>query len=286
MRLVLRALTVLALASAATAQVQCGLAGVTATVSPLQAPPGVPIQVTLTNNTNTTIQLPSSCVFGSVHPNGDCSQPAIWGAFCLSVITPIAPGGSKSMTWFQDDFGGVQVPDGTYAFELRYWDSSFSVMSTCCPTVTIASDPGTPYCFGGGPAMLCPCGNDPMGLFGCVNSSGLGAKLSGTGIAQVGNDTVVLTASQCPANTPGLFFSGPTQMNLVFGDGLRCVASPVRRLGVVTTNTGGSASTPWVLSVKEGLAPGDLRHYQYWFRDVPGPCGSGFNLSNGYTIQW
>jgi hypothetical protein len=33
--------------------------------------------------------------------------------------------------------------------------------------------------------------------------------------------------------------------------------------------------------------PGDIRRYQAWFRDpFGGPCGSGFNLSNGYEIVW
>ena len=34
-----------------------------------------------------------------------------------------------------------------------------------------------------------------------------------------------------------------------------------------------------------GLAAGDVKRFQYWYRNPGGsPCGSQFNLTNGYEI--
>ena len=58
------------------------------------------------------------------------------------------------------------------------------------------------------------------------------------------------------------------------------------RLGVVTSSPAGVAESQVALSVREGLTGGELRRYQYRFRDVPGPCSHGFNTTNGLAIQW
>jgi hypothetical protein len=84
----------------------------------------------------------------------------------------------------------------------------------------------------------------------------------------------------------GLFFSGSSAVAASpFGDGLRCVNGSILRLGIVPTTAGVAASTV-SLSVQEGLLGGELRHYQFWYRNVLGPCGFGFNTTNGLSIQW
>lgn len=287
MRLRSLSLALFTLALPTSAQVPCGLPGVTVTVSPQLAQPGTPITVTLTNGSNSLIQLPSSCTYSIVYAGQGCGSNPVFGPGCLAVITPIAPGQSHAMPWNQNDQNGVQVPDGEYSIEVRYWDANFTSLTSCCANVTIGGEPGTGYCFAGGAGVPCPCGNVAGLDAGCENSSQQGARLSGSGNASVGNDSAVLSVSQCPPNTPGLFFSGPaSHPATMFGDGLRCVSGPVMRLGVIPTDAAGSAQTPWTLSVLEGLAPGDVREYQYWYRDPAGPCGGGFNLSNAYHVQW
>ncbi len=144
--------------------------------------------------------------------------------------------------------------------------------------------PGTAYCFGD---AACPCGNLGSSNTGCLTSSASGGQLAGSGVASVFNDTVVLEVAGAPASVPGVYFSGINATGgALFGDGKLCVSGPIKRLGVVFTDGSGQAQTPFSVSGTEGLSAGDLRHYQYWFRDVPGPCGSGFNTTNAYSIQW
>lgn len=146
---------------------------------------------------------------------------------------------------------------------------------------------GTAYCFGDGTGPTCPCGNLSFEESGCVNSGGLGAILSAEGEAVVGSDSLALQVAQAPATTPGLFFSAPNPSGgTLFGDGELCVSGPIVRLQVVFTDAAGGAVTTASLSVLEGLAGGELRHYQYWYRDVIGPCSQGFNTSNGLAVQW
>ena len=72
----------------------------------------------------------------------------------------------------------------------------------------------------------------------------------------------------------------------VFGDGLRCVGGGVLRLEVRCSSAGHSQTTISIAD-KGGVSAGDLRRYQYWYRDTDStPCGSGFNLTNGYELTW
>ena len=52
------------------------------------------------------------------------------------------------------------------------------------PVVVVPGDePGTPFCFGVG----CPCGNDDPNA-GCMNGTGQGALLTGSGSASISSD--------------------------------------------------------------------------------------------------
>ena len=155
------------------------------------------------------------------------------------------------------------------------------------------SGPGAGYCAGDGSGTACPCANNndgSNGAAGCANGVNTGGGLlSGSGTASVMGDTVVLTASGVQAGQPGLFFSALNAVNggagNVFGDGLRCAGGSLVRLGIVAADAGGVAtSNPGVGS---GLVGGDIRRYQYWYRNpAASPCSASFNLTNGYEITW
>lgn len=187
-------------ATAAAAQTPCGSLGVTVTISPSQPKIGDLITVTLSNPTNTTIQLPTSCVYGSVFKGDMCAGSPVFSPICLQVITPIPPNGSASTTWDQKDDFGAQVPAGSYSFSIKFFTPTGS--DGCCAAVKI-TDP-------------CP----PPTHYGAasVGSGGCTPTIAAAGLPQIGNAsfqiqlsnalggaTTGLFASALPANIPGPF---------------------------------------------------------------------------------
>jgi hypothetical protein len=176
---------------------------------------------------------------------------------------------------------------GTFSAAITGGAASFEV------SIAGPAEPGTAFCFcDSGNA---PCGNSGTAGNGCANgSSASGANLAGSGTAVIGADSLVLSGSGLVPNQPGLYFQGNNAVGggagVVFGDGIRCAGGGVIRLGVaVADGTGASSTAPFLtsISVKGGVTAGDLRHYQLWYRDPAGsPCGSLFNLTNGYSVQW
>ena len=149
-------------------------------------------------------------------------------------------------------------------------------------------------CFGDGNGAPCPCCNYGGPEEGCAHSGGQGAKLGVSGTTNP--DTLNLHATGAKANQFGLFFEGRSLLNngqgFPFGDGIRCVGVNVIRIKIVLTDGSGDAnygpgSGDPTVSSKTGAVPGDLRGYQFWYRDPGGsPCGSSFNLSNAVELVW
>jgi hypothetical protein len=147
------------------------------------------------------------------------------------------------------------------------------------------------FCFGDGSGASCPCGNaSAVGAQqGCVNSLGLGGQLRGSGAAQIGSDTLVLSASNLPSTSSALFFQGTSMSAAVFGDGLRCVAGSVLRLGTSSASGGVATYPPQGYAVSDaGYATiGTTLYYQAWYRNAVSYCtASPFNLTNGLSITW
>ncbi len=151
---------------------------------------------------------------------------------------------------------------------------------------------GTAFCVCTGSGAAPPCGNFGFLGSGCGNSAfPEGARLSGHGPASVANDELRLLAERTVPGQPGLFLQGNQALaggaGLPFGDGLRCVGGGVLRLETAAADSDGFALSTAALSAAGGVQPGDVRRYQWWYRDPVGsPCGSGFNLSNGLEVTW
>jgi hypothetical protein len=166
--------------------------------------------------------------------------------------------------------------------------TSVSVLRNCPET-------GAPYCAGDGLGTACPCANHSPagGNAGCLNSLSVGGTLRATGAKRISADTVRLQGARMP-NAAALYFQGTSKVNggagVVFGDGLRCVAGSVVRLGTKINSNGVSAypgaGDPSV-SVRGGVtAPGE-RYYQVWYRNAAAFCtGATFNLTNALSIAW
>lgn len=154
---------------------------------------------------------------------------------------------------------------------------------------------GLVYCLGDGTGTACPCGNaSPVGTnAGCLNSSGVGGKLTASGTPSIASDSVQLSGSQMP-DSPTLYFQGTTQVaggsGTVFGDGLRCTGGTISRLGT-KTNTAGSSQYPTAgdssISVRGLVVVPGIRTYQAWYRNAASFCTpSTYNLTNGVQVTW
>jgi hypothetical protein len=60
-----------------------------------------------------------------------------------------------------------------------------------------------------------------------INSSGSSAVIAYSGSTSLAANNMVLHASQCPPRQPGIFFYGPAQLDVPFGNGHLCVGSGV-----------------------------------------------------------
>lgn len=192
---------------------------------------------------------------------------------------------------------GVLAP-GSYRLELAapgYSSHGYDYVVDCDTNLQIefrVAPLHAPYCFGDGTGGGCPCGNAsaPGSDAGCLSSVGLGGTLRATGTASLSNDTFVLQGSQM-TNGTALYFQGTAEdFGSPFGDGLRCVAGTVARLGT-RTNSGGSSQYPIgaepSVSVRGAVAAPGVRTYQVWYRNVAAFCTpEGFNLTNGLRVQW
>jgi len=130
---------------------------------------------------------------------------------------------------------------------------------------------------------------DPLGQNYCgpavPNSSGDPAEIHACGSASVASNDLLLRAEPVP-NQPGIFFYGPQQANVPFGNGTLCIAGQVGRLDVV--NATGNVMT-FLLdntsppSAATQITAGSTWNFQAWFRD-PAALGAFFNLSNGLSV--
>ena len=120
------------------------------------------------------------------------------------------------------------------------------------------------------------------------NTAGAGVQISITGIPSVSLNGLGFDATGGPSNQPGLFFHGPGAANQPFGEGVRCVSTPILRIpSLVFFDASGYTSKQLDMNANalSGIQPADTRYFQLWYRD---PLGGlfGFNLSNGLEITF
>ena len=163
------------------------------------------------------------------------------------------------------------------------------------------ASPYTNSCFGDGSlATACPCTNFGTTGHGCNNSQATGGALL-TGAGSTNPDNVVLTSSGERTVSLTVFFQGTVNNanGVFFGDGVRCAAGTIKRIGV-KISAGGTATYPEPgdlsisarsAAVGDPIAPGSMRIYQTQYRDaVPtfcaAPTGGTFNSSNAVQVIW
>lgn len=188
----------------------------------------------------------------------------------------ISVGGRASQAFVNPGY----IPNGVHMLSLRPQASAF--------------------CFGDAASTtLCPCGNySPAGAQqGCLNSTGVGARLSDSGLARLSADSLVLTVSGIPSSSTCLVFQATIRGQVAFGDGLRCVlGSDVTRLytaqasgGVATVPPPGGSIAARSAAAGDPLSPGTARWVQGYYRNSdPTFCvaSAGFNASSALTLTW
>ncbi|MCB9915317.1 MAG: hypothetical protein H6828_09230 [Planctomycetes bacterium] len=147
--------------------------------------------------------------------------------------------------------------------------------------------PGHAYCSGDGTGQACPCGNGGLEGQGCANSTGASALLTSWGSASAAQAALGFDVAGVPAAQPILLFAGSSAIaggaGASFGDGLRCAGGTVVRLATRLADAQGATSFPPAQT--GSFAAGTQVRYQAWYRDVAGPCGHGFNTSNGVIVD-
>jgi hypothetical protein len=144
------------------------------------------------------------------------------------------------------------------------------------------------------PPAAAPCSNPADGA-GCANSTGAGGHLFFTGTSRVSADDLVLTAEDLPPNKFAIHYMATGQVAVPLGDGLRCAGGgPTFRFGVQNSGAGGLVDLgPGLVATSCASFPpagcitaGATWNFQVWYRDPAGPCGAGFNWSNGIEVQF
>jgi hypothetical protein len=119
-----------------------------------------------------------------------------------------------------------------------------------------------------------------------ANSTGGPAVIDASGSSSVAANDLGLSAAPVP-NQPGLFFYGTSQIELPFGDGYRCTGGTVVRFPAAVPSGQSASYAVDTTSLPHGaqIVPGDVLHFQYWFRD-PAAGGAGFNTSDALRITF
>ena len=133
-------------------------------------------------------------------------------------------------------------------------------------------------------------GNSSSYCSATLNSSGNPAHIRWIGPYEPHTGSLLVYG--CPAQTSGMFLYGLGAQQVPFGDGFSCIAGTNWILARKRTDASGAV----LLDLGQQGEPEDLRwlnynigatwYFQYAYRDLAGPLGNGFNLSDGVAVNF
>ena len=141
-----------------------------------------------------------------------------------------------------------------------------------------------------GSLAACPCANPGASDSGCDLQQSTGGVRLDALVQQTSptNRVTVQGTGFPPATAPAAIVIRAPALDaaapVVFGDGLRCIGTPLVRLGATFASAGQSAHT-----FGHGtMAGAGTAYYQLWFRNTPAMfcTPDAFNLSNGRALTW
>ena len=141
-----------------------------------------------------------------------------------------------------------------------------------------------------GALSSCPCVNPGLPDSGCeIAQTTGGVQLSLVGQSTALPNRATVSGTGFPAaSTPTAIVIRGTALDpaapVVFGDGIRCVGTPLVRLAGTFALSGTSVHT---FGHGTMAGAGDF-YYQLWFRNTPAMycTPDAFNLSNGRSLTW
>jgi len=120
------------------------------------------------------------------------------------------------------------------------------------------------------------------------NSVGPGSLISYSGTGSVAANDFGVFADGNPPNQNGIFFMGPNENSVTFGNGTLCVGGALTRYPVVQCDAFGIATFDVDNTVPPALGKivaGSTWKWQFWYRDTMGG-GAFFNLSDGLSVTY
>ena len=162
--------------------------------------------------------------------------------------------------------------------------------STCwCPCPT--SRPSSGSCAPCRPSRSPVTGPATPPPNGRTNSDGADAGRSFSSSSVSGND-LTLRAEPVPAQQNGVFFYGPIQTQVPFGNGFRCVGAGgtgIARLAIENSGPAGvlehCLDNTMPPTAATQITVGSTWNFQAWYRD-PAGGGAFFNLSDGLSVTF
>jgi hypothetical protein len=124
-----------------------------------------------------------------------------------------------------------------------------------------------------------------------ANSAGAGAVISAMGTSSIAANDLVLDSGPMAPFEPGIFYYGPDQIQVPFGDGNRCIGgsagSIVRVFPFAQADGSGNLQLAFDNTGPSHVqvVPGATLNFQAWFRD-PAAGMTGFNLSDGLEVTF
>ena len=182
----------------------------------------------------------------------DGNGVARWGDYSLTSVDPV----DDSTFWTIQEYARVNNRWGTWIAEIAFVDPCPSTWNTC--------------------------GTVP-------NSVGPGALMESSGGTSIAANDLTLRCSGAPPFQNGIFFYGPQETAVLFGDGVLCVTGGLLRFPTVTVDGLGAAA--YGLDITDPpqasgqITAGSTWYFQFWYRD-PAGGGSGFNLSDALAATF
>jgi hypothetical protein len=172
-----------------------------------------------------------------------------WGDYALTSLDPT----DSSIFWTITEYARAGNSWGTYIAELQHAGGSGCDLHNYCVT--------------------------------SPNSAGPGSIISYSGTGSVAANNFVVYSYGNPVNQNGIFFMGPNENNIPFGNGRLCVSGALVRYPVTPSDGFGVATYNVDNTVPPALGKivaGSTWKWQYWYRD---PMGGGafFNLSDALS---